>query len=201
MGKTTRVTVVIIVSLLLPLVPFLLIGELPGERWLSATDDNALLFGLSGSGLLALDILLPVPSSLIGTALGARLGFFFGILSCWSGLMLGTLIGYCVGHLLPAKFATHLPRTPSLALVFISRPIPVLAEAAAIAAGAYRLPFHGFVVASSLGNAVYSLALCASAVLWLPNGLAGPGLVVPLLLPVAGWLWWQTKHQEQTGGD
>ena len=59
--------------------PFLLVGELPGERWLSANDDHAMRFALAGAGLLAADVLLPVPSSIVGTMLGARLGFGAGV--------------------------------------------------------------------------------------------------------------------------
>ena len=79
--KLSRQLAIIIAALLVPIVPFVIIGELPGERWLSATDDDALRFALAGGGLLALDILLPVPSSIVATLLAARLG-----LSPWARL-------------------------------------------------------------------------------------------------------------------
>ena len=43
MHKALRLTAVIIISMLIVLVPFIVIGELPGERWLSHADDNALV--------------------------------------------------------------------------------------------------------------------------------------------------------------
>jgi hypothetical protein len=46
---------------LVPLVPFAVLGELPGERWLSAQGGDALRFGATGAALLALDVLLPIP--------------------------------------------------------------------------------------------------------------------------------------------
>lgn len=191
MQKATRLAIIIIVSILLPVLPFLVVGELPGERWLSQTDENALLFAVTGSGLLAADILLPVPSSLIGTALGARLGLVNGAAWCWLGLMSGNIIGYLVGQLFPRRFASDLARKPTEAILFLSRPVPVFAEAAAIAAGANRLGWRVFLVPCLLGNALYSLVLCASAALWLPGSWRGPGLVLPMLLPVALWLLWQ----------
>jgi hypothetical protein len=46
----------------MPIVPFVIIGELPGERWLTANDENAMLFALTGGGLLIADVVLPMPS-------------------------------------------------------------------------------------------------------------------------------------------
>ena len=42
-------------GLVIPILPFAVIGELSGEQWLSRTDDNGLLFGLTGGALLAGD--------------------------------------------------------------------------------------------------------------------------------------------------
>ena len=81
MRPAVRLTVVILLAILIPIVPFALIGELPGERWLSATDEDALLFAITGGGLLAADVLLPIPSSIpdwvrqIGTSRGQPSGF------------------------------------------------------------------------------------------------------------------------------
>lgn len=200
MQRAARLTTIIIVSMMIPLLPFIVIGELPGERWLSQNDHNALLFAATGSGLLAVDVLLPVPSSIVGTALGARLGFSMGVLWCWSGLMLGNLVGYALGQLLPHRFASELPEVPSEAVLFLSRPVPVLAEAATLVAGANRLGLRPFLSATAIGNAVYAAVLCASAALWLPGNWAGPALALPMLLPVAAWLLWRRVAQQHAGG-
>lgn len=199
MHRATRLTTVLIVSMLLPILPFVFVGELPGERWLSQNDDNALIFAGTGSGLLALDILLPVPSSLVGTALGARLGFPSGALWCWFGLMAGNLTGYALGHLFPPRFATHLPRVPSELVLFLSRPVPVLAEAATLAAGANRLDLRAFALSCALGNAVYAAVLCANAALWLPGEWRGPALALPMLLPALAWLLWRRMSRQRSG--
>ncbi|MDV3243344.1 MAG: hypothetical protein LOY00_16495, partial [Methylocaldum sp.] len=62
-----QLILVVSTALAIPIIPFLVIGELPGERWPSATADNALRFGFLGGVLLAGDALLPIPSSVIGT--------------------------------------------------------------------------------------------------------------------------------------
>ena len=48
MKRSLRFTLLLLVTLLIPLLPFAVIGELPGATWLSARDDNALTYGLVG---------------------------------------------------------------------------------------------------------------------------------------------------------
>jgi uncharacterized membrane protein YdjX (TVP38/TMEM64 family) len=189
--KVVRLTLIIIIAVLIPVVPFLVVGELPGERWLSEADDNALLFAATGTGLLALDIALPIPSSLVGTALGARLGFLPGSFWCWLGLMIGNMVGYGFGQLFPRRLATVLPVEPSQAIIFLSRPVPVFAEVIVMAAGAIRLPLLPFFLSCAAGNAVFAVALCANAALWVSSDWAGPALVFPMVLPLLAWFGWR----------
>jgi len=191
MRTSSRLVIVIIAALLIPIIPFVIIGELPGERWLSANDSNAVLFGLTGAGLLVSDVLLPVPSSIVGVLLGARLGFISGWLWIWGGLVLGNLIGYATGRLLFGRMGTEPPGTPTLLVLFISRPVPVLAEATTFVAGAGHMKLWPFLGVSSAGNAVYSVVLAANGATLLPDALVGPGLILPLLLPVIAWLVWR----------
>jgi len=193
-GQRTRQSLVIIAALLIPILPFVIIGELPGERWLSAADDNALLFGLTGSGLLLADILLPIPSSIVGTLLGARLGFWAGFLSVWIGLMAGNLLGYSMARFAMTRLRSWFPAFPTrttLALVFLSRPVPVVAEAMALTAGATRMAVLPYLSACAAGNTLYALVLAANGATFIPQAWVGPGLVVPMLLPVATWLTWR----------
>ena len=199
-NKLSRQLAVIIAALLIPIVPFVIIGELPGERWLSANDGDALLFGLTGGGLLALDILLPVPSSIVATLLAARLGFWPGFFAAWLGLVAGNLVGFSLARFAVARFRSWLPAFPestTLALVFLSRPVPVVAEAMALAAGTTRIPVAQFLLASAAGNFVYAAILAANGANFLPGALLGPGMAVPLLLPVVawfGWRWWSRQR-------
>ncbi len=195
-------TVVILLAMLIPIIPFVVIGELPGQRWLSATDANAFLFGISGMGLLALDVLLPIPSSIIGTMLGARLGFLSGLLWCWVGLVVGNCIGYLTGRLLLSRFTPEIQHSPTPWLLFVTRPVPVLAEALTFTAGAEKMKLSTFLLVSAIGNGIYSLALAGNGATLLPDALAGPGLVLPMVLPVATWLLWrryERKNRKQPG--
>jgi uncharacterized membrane protein YdjX (TVP38/TMEM64 family) len=186
---------IIAAAVCIPIVPFLVVGELPGERWLSATDAHAGLFALAGAGLLAIDILLPIPSSIVGTMLGARLGFGSGFLAAFAGLMFGQCIAYAASRWLLRRRAGELPAAPTLAVVFLSRPVPVLAEAVAMAAGAARLSWPQFLLACGAGNVLYAGVLALNGSQLMPQAPTGVGLLLPMLLPVAGWLIWRRLRQ------
>ena len=191
MSPYLRRVIVIIIALLIPIVPFLIIGEIPGEKWLSRADDNAFIFGLTGASLLTSDILLPIPSSIIGTFLGARLGILSGWVWIWSGLMVGNLIGFAAGKYLLKSIKFDMSETPTQVILFLSRPVPVFAEAAAITAGAANTSIKQFLIACAAGNAIYAAVLSTNGALLIPQSLAGPGLILPMALPVITWLVWR----------
>jgi uncharacterized membrane protein YdjX (TVP38/TMEM64 family) len=196
-SRPWRFVGVIVIALAIPILPFAVIGELPGERWLSATDDNALLFGATGAGLLAADVLLPIPSTIVGTLLGARLGFFSGWAWSWAGLVVGNLIGYGIGRVALSRFAGDLPRTPTLVAFIASRPVPVLAEAVTFAAGAGGMRWSPFVAASVAANGVLAGVLAGNGAALLPDAMVGPGLILPMALPVIAWLAWQWRTRRR----
>jgi uncharacterized membrane protein YdjX (TVP38/TMEM64 family) len=198
MNNGLRVAFVILLALAVPLLPFAIIGELPGERWLSSADANAGRFALIGAALLAVDALLPIPSSIVGTLLGARLGFWSGFAAVFAGLMIGQLAIYSIARFFAKAFKIARPAdAPAIAAIFLTRPVPVIAEAVVLAAGAARVPFRSFVLACSSGNAIYAAVLAGNGAALLPAGLAGPGLILPMLLPVGAWLLWRRR----SGGD
>jgi uncharacterized membrane protein YdjX (TVP38/TMEM64 family) len=190
-SKWLRALGVLVAAMLVPIIPFAIIGELPGERWLESSSTHGLSFGALGAALLALDVVLPIPSSILGALLGGRLGFTLGFAWAWIGLCTGQIAGYALGRLLPSRWASELPSTPTFALVFLSRPVPVLAEAVAIAAGVERLAFDRFLVTGALGNAIYAAAMAADGAALLPQGVLGPGLILPMLLPVVAYVGWK----------
>ncbi|MDP1902511.1 MAG: hypothetical protein Q8K96_18980 [Rubrivivax sp.] len=196
-----RAVFIIAAALCVPLLPFIVIGELPGERWLSANDNHSIRFALVGAGLLAADVLLPIPSSIVGTMLGARLGFGVGFATAFAGMMTGQSAAYFASRVVLRKRSGELPAAPTLAAVFLSRPVPVLAEAVAIAAGAARLSWPQFLLACGAGNGVYAGALALNGAQLVPGALVGPGLLLPMLLPVAAWLIWRKVRQTPDQGD
>lgn len=193
MTPIKRALAVLMCALLVPIVPFLLIGELPGERWLNSAGGDSVRFGITGAGMLALDLLLPIPSSIVGALMGGRLGFVFGGMWCFLGLFTGHIVGYLLGRLTPARWVSREVGKSSASWIalLLSRPIPVFAEALALAAGAERMPLSAFVSSVAIGDAIYAAALAADGAALLPDGSWGVGLIFPMLLPVVGYLAWR----------
>ena len=94
-----RWALLLIGLLALILLPFALF-EAPLERWARGVvgPGSGAWLGPGIAGLLALDVLLPVPSSLVSTASGAVLGFWGGLLASTAGMTAGCLVGYVLGR-------------------------------------------------------------------------------------------------------
>ncbi|HEX5727056.1 MAG TPA: VTT domain-containing protein, partial [Longimicrobiaceae bacterium] len=114
------------------------------------------------TGLLWADVFIPVPSSLVMIANGV----FFGVMGGTALTLLGAagaaVVGYGVGRwgarsadrTIPAEERERarrlVERWGALAVV-ASRPVPILAEAVAIAAGLTGMPFGRFALAAVAG--------------------------------------------------
>jgi len=154
-----------VVLIALILVPFVLFEEQFDALAARTTqgDTAAWLASASILGLLALDVVLPVPSSIVSTAAGVLLGFWRGAVVVWMGMMIACLSGYALGA--RASGAAHrfvgaeaLDRAGTLVrrygdwTIVLCRPVPVLAEASVIFLGLVRAPFSRFVSLTALSN-------------------------------------------------
>ncbi|MCL1126896.1 3-dehydroquinate synthase [Shewanella surugensis] len=120
-------------------------------------------------GLLMLDIILPIPSSLVAVYVGTVFGVFSGTVIIWIGLTLGAILGYGLGRgfytLFPDYWgikghlnkASILSETLDDAALVLMRGIPVMAETSVIAAGIIQLSFVRFIMLISLANAGVAL--------------------------------------------
>jgi len=118
--------------------------------------------------LLTGDIFLPVPSSVVVTFAGNRLGIPVAVVVCWLGLCLSNLIGYGIG-IAGKKYSrkivnekqisdahSFVARFGAVAVLFL-RPIPILSEASTVVAGLYKMPFFQFLAAVATANLVLTL--------------------------------------------
>ena len=114
-------------------------------------------------GLLALDVFLPVPSSIVSTASGVLLGFAAGAAVVWCGMMVGSLVGYAIGSRGAAaarrfvgeegvRRADDAVRRYGDLTLILCRPIPVLAEATVVFAGLMKAPLGRFVRLTAVSN-------------------------------------------------
>jgi len=166
------------------------------------------------ASLLALDVFLPVPSSIVSTGAGVLLGFWRGAAVIWIGMTVGCVMGYVFGVKAAAaarklvgadglvRAGAIMDRHGSWALV-VCRPIPVLAESSVVFAGLVRTPVRPFFWMTTLSNLGIALAYAAvgaysmeaqSFLLTFFAALALPGLAM-----LAGSRWLTDKGKREKG--
>src|SRR5262245_54269258 len=161
-----------IVVLAVPIVPFLIFGQdrVEGalEHWRTKPPPPAII-AAAVVGLLATDIFLPIPSSLVSTLAGWQLGAIGGAAASWIGMNLGAAIGFALARRFGQPLVAWLTRADDLsrtrllaerfgpALLVLGRGVPVLAEATVLLVGMHGLSWRQFlppVLLSNLGLAV-----------------------------------------------
>lgn len=157
--------------------------------------------------LLAVDILLPIPSSFVSAGSVALLGAWQGGLTITLGMSLAAWLGYGLGRLggeplaLRLAGASELKRASRMMsrygswVLLVCRGVPVVAEASTLLAGATRVPAWRFALVTGLGNiglgcayaAIGLLQLSGAAALLAPFafGVAVPALALLLMRPLA----------------
>lgn len=154
-----RRAIVPLLVLVTILVPFFCFGD-QIESWTAAFiagADGAALALLS-IALLAGDLVLPVPSSLVSLATGGALSMWQATAVIWTGMTLGCLIGWAVGSglLAPLDRAVGVPEQPPQGWgvwgLVLCRPVPVLAEMSVLVAAARGMRLKVLLLACGLAN-------------------------------------------------
>jgi uncharacterized membrane protein YdjX (TVP38/TMEM64 family) len=196
-----------LVGLMLALGLFFLLGWWLFGRGLEEMWDVGTLAGrfeearswawLVGIGLLVADLVLPIPGTVVMSALGAVYGFWIGALLAAAGSMLAGMCGYGIGRIFSEQRTKkwlgqrdfnrgrELFVRRGAWVVAISRALPILPEVIACTAGLLRMPFAKFTIALACGS--LPMALLFS---WIGTvGREDPvwGLAFSLLLPAILW--------------
>jgi membrane protein DedA with SNARE-associated domain len=162
------------VLLALILAPFVLFEDAI-RAWTDAhlTGGRGWLLGVLIMGLLASDLFLPIPSSMVSTSAGLLLGFGPGMMVSAAGMCAGAILGYIFGAMAgegllrryvgdkEMERAARLSRKYGIAALVVSRAVPVLAEASVVCAGATRMPLPRFLAATTVANLAVSAAYAA----------------------------------------
>ncbi len=218
MRELFRTLPLMCVVLLVPIVPFLFFGGQLND-WLRGLADNppepTATFALI-VGLLATDILLPIPSSVISTLSGWQLGWFWGTLATWLGMNLGAMLGFALARRYGRAFALYFSRGRDLErirkvsdrygplVLVLTRAMPVFAEASVLMAGIHQLAWRRFmpaIVGSNLGIAVAYAAFgdYAERHQWLPMALT-VSVATPIVVAGLARRWLPEGTQEPAGG-
>ena len=209
MSRWVVVALVLLAAILIPFVLFedrfnaLAGGVLAGRS-------SPWSVGATVALLLAADVLLPIPSSVVSAGSGVALGFARGTLAVWIGMTLACVIGYAFGAR-ASRAAAAFVGEPGMArardlwqrfgdlAVVLCRPVPVLAEASVIFAGIIHRPFAPFILLSAVSNLGVALGYAAVGAYALGINsfvLAFAGsLVIPGLLMLASRRWLLAKRQ------
>ena len=176
--------------------------------------------GLNGSGqwlsalvivsLLTLDVLLPVPSSLVSLAGGAMLGPAQGFAAVFIGMSMGSGFGYLLGLQLGNLGIGKLVKTEhqsnssqrlkadGMVYLMACRAIPVAAEVSVLMAGVNRYSPAKFALATTLPNLLISLAYAVGGgQSWMQES-ALSALAVILLVPLV-FMWINRLIEAKSG--
>jgi uncharacterized membrane protein YdjX (TVP38/TMEM64 family) len=216
-GSYGRPLLIVTLVLAAPVVPFLLVGDRL-ESWFTAMFDpppSATALWWMVAGVMASDVLLPVPSSMVSTLAGAQLGIVGGTSASWIGMTAGAMLAFGLARRFGRSLALRLVAAEDLdrldrlalrlgpGLIVLTRAVPVLAEASVLLLGINQLAWRRFLPALLASNLGIALAYAAFGDLagehaWLPLAL-GISLAAPLaLLALARWWLARRAHAHRS---
>lgn len=203
MRHATRLLLVLsLAAVAVPLVPFVLFGarlDALVAGWLEPRPAPAALAALEVA-VLAADLVLPVPSSMVATLGGAELGVAAGTACAFLGLSAGSLAGWWAGRAAGAQALDRLEPSDQRDLqrsldrlgplfVVLTRPLPLVAEAGSLLAGGSGMPLRDFAPAAAAGNLVIAVVWSAAGALGRSAESLPLAVVWSLVVPVAlAWL-------------
>jgi uncharacterized membrane protein YdjX (TVP38/TMEM64 family) len=162
---------------------------------LNATSGHPLFYTLVSFLVLASDIVLPVPSSIVMYTNGYVLGLFSGSMLSLIALMIGSTVGYYLGRFTSMgikstedeRAQTILSNYGTLSIL-VTRGIPIIAESICIVCGYNKMPFRQYFIMNLIGYVPlcllyafcgsigysrdtflisFACSLCISAIFWL----------------------------------
>jgi uncharacterized membrane protein YdjX (TVP38/TMEM64 family) len=161
--------------------------------------------GLVGFVLMVMDLVMPVPGTVVMSALGFLHGVIWGGLIGFAGASVAGMLGYAIGSACPERWARKFLGAKDYErghrlfargggwMVAVSRAVPILPEALAVTAGMVRMPWRKFLLAMTCGNLPMAFVFA-----WVgASGKSHPKLavVLSLALPAILWAaaWWHER--------
>ncbi len=207
MPSMMRALLWITTVLLVPVVPLLILGLSFEERiegWFAGGLSDPARFLLIIL-VLAIDLFLPVPSSMVSTYGGGVLGTALATLASWIGMTAGAILGFALARQLGGRFTSRYAadrdlqqmaliarRHGPLSLV-LTRALPILAEACVLLMGSSGMSWKRFLPPVLISNLIISLTYAAAGEYFhdrdaLPAAVVLSG-TIPLLIAVFARRW------------
>jgi uncharacterized membrane protein YdjX (TVP38/TMEM64 family) len=166
--------------------------------------------GASGAvliiALLAADVFLPVPSSIIMVLSGAAFGVLWGAVFA----LIGSIAGEWLGFELVRKYGRHASRRIAndedidrvnyfferygALAVIVTRPLPIVMETMSLVAGLSRMRREVFLAASFVGTTPIVLVYAYAGAVSREVGSLLPAAVILVAVTATGWLWFRTRR-------
>lgn len=157
-------------------------------------------------GLLAVDIFIPIPSSIVMVLSGAAFGIWWGALLAFAGSMGGEWLGFelarrygtglssrFVGDAAEVQRLNHILVRHGAAAVIVTRALPVVMETMSIVAGVSNMPRRTFLLASAIGTAPIVVVYAYAGAMSRETGSLVPALVILVAVAAGGWVWFRAK--------
>ena len=150
------------------IIVFVLFGDRV-EAWtelvMQRAQDNLWQIGMLVVALLVIDVVVPIPSSIVCTAAGMFMGIPAGVLSAWIGLTGTVIASYLIGRFAtkPAEIVIgkrefellqRYHQRQGIWLLIAMRPVPILSEASVLFAGISRLAPAPVLLVTALANII-----------------------------------------------
>jgi uncharacterized membrane protein YdjX (TVP38/TMEM64 family) len=176
--------------------------EALAARWLThAGFGTAALIAI----LLAADVALPIPSSLVMVLSGAAFGIWWGSLVALVGSIVGEWIGFelvrrygrgvsrgIVGADEFERFSTFFEKHGTLA-VMLTRPLPVVMETMSLVAGLSTMSRAAFLGASLAGTAPIVVIYAYAGAMSRQVDSIVPAVVILVAVAACGYGWYRAK--------
>jgi len=192
-----------------------LVLEHQSDQWLkyateSTSNTSLILIAIVVVIALTLDALLPIHTGIISVFSASALGFTYGAIAIWFGLMGSCIFAYYLGASAKSflfrrwlseaelKQVNKLTKQISLGSLVALRGVPLLAETSVIAAGIVGYPLGRLIIVTGLAN--MGLA-CAYAYIGDQTSAQNSPiimLIASLTLPVLAWsahYLWRLKYR------
>jgi uncharacterized membrane protein YdjX (TVP38/TMEM64 family) len=160
--------------------------------------------------LLAADVFLPIPSSLIMVLSGAAFGVAGGAALALVGSIAGEWLGFelvrrygrrmsarLIGDEEFVRFNRFFERHGAAA-VLVTRPLPIVMETMSIVAGLSTMKRRVFLAASLAGTAPVVVVYAYAGAFSREAGTIMPAVVILAAVMTASWLWYRTRLARPT---
>jgi uncharacterized membrane protein YdjX (TVP38/TMEM64 family) len=155
--------------------------------------------------LLAIDLFLPIPSSLVMILSGAAFGVAWGAAISLVGSIGGEWLGFELVRRYGRRMAERLVGAEELerlrrvfdrhgaAAIVATRPVPVLMETMSVVAGLSSMRRATFLLASLVGTAPIVVVYAWAGAMSRELGSLVPAIVILIAVAATGWVWYRAK--------